>query len=899
MKNTVHIISHSHWDREWYLPFEKHRGKLLKLMDACMEEFAKEDSHLKFHLDGQTIVLEDYLEIYPEKKRNLEKYIQKNKFQAGPWYVLQDEFLTSGEANVRNLLYGMADAQAYGAVCKIGYFPDTFGNVGQMPQILCQAGMEAAVFGRGVRSVGFNNKIDGEEYTSAFSELMWQSPDGSQILGILFANWYNNGSEIPVEEEEAKKYWDEKLKAARAYTGTEHLLFMNGSDHQPLQKNLEAAMETAKKLYPDIEFVQSDFPYYVKCVRQSLRSALSVVRGELTSQETDGYNTLVNTASSRNYLKSANRAGEVLLEKKTEPVAVMAMQEGMEYPYERLKYCWKTLMQNHPHDSICGCSIDAVHREMEVRFEKSRACAEQLLEEAETYISRRVDSAVFEKYGEEAVPFVVFNTSGWGKKEEISVMLELCRSSREDLKEAYVEAENYVPGDWKLLDSNGDEIPCLAEDAGVRFSYELPENTFRKRWMARTVKVKFQAELLGMSYKTYALVRGKAKKQSVSGMITGENCMENEWLSVWISEDGSFCVTDKKTGKKFRDQAVFEDTGDVGNEYIFRESMPAGRILSKSAKADIRVKENSPWKAAFEVKLTMRIPACAAEELEKEQAMGTDARTRKIGRGKQFADMGICMILALEKGKKSLDLQISLDNTARDHRLRILFPTDLFVETHRVDSVFETVKRPNRHGEFWKNPSACEHQQYFVAMADDDAGVMIANRGQYEYEILKERNTIAVTLLRAVGEMGDWGYFPTPDAQCPGAANVHLRWIPQTLTEMEKDGFGEASGFQNQFTFRQIPLQAGVLPAEKVYFSWKGDGLILTGYKAAESGEGVIARFVNQCSQETELKFRHSGRCCKSNVIEKDSEEIFTDGDGWCRILVKPCEIVTVRLLNR
>ena len=150
MKTTVHIIPHSHWDREWYQPFETHRMKLVELIDNTAELFEKDKDYNSFHLDGQTIALDDYLEIKPEKKEHIKKLVKDGKFAVGPWYVLQDEFLTSGEACVRNLLTGMKEAEAYGKLCKIGYFPDAFGNAGQMPQVLKQAGMKAIAFGRGV-----------------------------------------------------------------------------------------------------------------------------------------------------------------------------------------------------------------------------------------------------------------------------------------------------------------------------------------------------------------------------------------------------------------------------------------------------------------------------------------------------------------------------------------------------------------------------------------------------------------------------------------------------------------------------------------------------------------------------------------------------------------------------
>ena len=145
MKTTVHIISHSHWDREWYQSFEKHRMKLIELVDNILEKAENDPEFGGFFLDGQTIALDDYLEVRPEKREQVEKCVREGKIQTGPWYILQDEFLTSGEACVRNLQVGMQEAARYGAIGNVGYFPDAFGNAGQMPQVLKQAGMDAVV----------------------------------------------------------------------------------------------------------------------------------------------------------------------------------------------------------------------------------------------------------------------------------------------------------------------------------------------------------------------------------------------------------------------------------------------------------------------------------------------------------------------------------------------------------------------------------------------------------------------------------------------------------------------------------------------------------------------------------------------------------------------------------
>ena len=170
MKN-VHVIPHSHWDREWYMPFEYHRANLIKLIDDCMDLFENDKEYKSFHLDGHTALVEDYLEIKPQNEQKIKDYIKSESFAVGPWYILQDEFLTSAEANIRNLLVGMDLAKKLGKVTKVGYFPDSFGNAGQMPQVLSQAGMKGIFFGRGVQPIGADNTVvEGENYASKYSE---------------------------------------------------------------------------------------------------------------------------------------------------------------------------------------------------------------------------------------------------------------------------------------------------------------------------------------------------------------------------------------------------------------------------------------------------------------------------------------------------------------------------------------------------------------------------------------------------------------------------------------------------------------------------------------------------------------------------------------------------------
>ncbi|MGL5692599.1 MAG: hypothetical protein ACRCXA_00865, partial [Peptostreptococcaceae bacterium] len=413
----AHIISHTHWDREWYLPYETHHMMLVNTMDTLLNTFEKDSNFKYYHLDGQTILLEDYLEVRPDKKDLLEKVIKEGKLKIGPWYVLQDEFLTSSESNIRNLQYGHKDSYRYNKdVTKIGYFPDSFGNMGQAPQILKQAGINTAAFGRGVKPTGFNNEVSAnDDFESPYSEMYWESPDGSRVLGILFANWYCNGMEIPTDINQSKEYWDKKLDESNKFASSNQLLFMNGCDHQPIQTDLSEALNIANSIYNDIEFVHSNFDDYISDLHKEMNENLQVIKGELKSQKTDGWYTLVNTASARIYLKQWNQLCQTLFEKVAEPLATMAYKFGFDYPHHLFEYGWKSLMKNHPHDSICGCSIDEVHKEMEARFDKAKDIAKYIINESLEYISSKVNTLQFEKFGPEVYPFIVVNTSGYNR----------------------------------------------------------------------------------------------------------------------------------------------------------------------------------------------------------------------------------------------------------------------------------------------------------------------------------------------------------------------------------------------------------------------------------------------------------------------------------------------------
>ncbi len=918
-KRTAHLISHTHWDREWYLPYEKHHVRLVALVDALLDKLDEGGEFKSFYLDGQTIILDDYLQVRPENKERLEKHIRNGTILIGPWYILQDAFLTSGEANIRNMQIGHRDAKRYGEPAKIGYFPDTFGLVGQTPQLMRQSGIGNAFFGRGVKPTGFNNTVSEGDYESSFSELIWEGPDGSKVLGILFANWYSNGNEVPVDETEAKAFWDRKLADAEKYASTGELLFMNGCDHQPVQLDLPEAIETASRLYPDTEFVHSNLPQYLQSLEAALDRDLSSVKGELRSQRTDGWGTLVNTASARVYLKQMNQKGQVLLEKVAEPLASMAHLLGQDYPHHLFTYAWKTLMQNHPHDSICGCSVDEVHREMVARFGKSRHVAETIIDDSKQVIAEAVDTSGFAAYGEDPLPLIAMNTTGWVRTGVITMELDAARLYLREgftLEETARRMKDTDLSGRVLVDEAGNTVDCFVEDLGLLFGYDLPDDKFRQPYMCRRVRITFQAESVpALGLRAYAWIRRDKATVTVDGqppsgnvsptvdsLVTEHYTMENEYLKVEIAEDGSFALSDKTSGRTYRDLGVYEDTGDIGNEYMYRQPEGEQALTTKGIAARIRVLEDKPYRASVEIRHLWEIPASADDTLDAEQRELVYYPERKAQRSKRLIPLEITTVLSLEASGRGLRIETKLNNQAKDHRLRMLFPTDLAATTHRVDSMFEIAVRDNEPAPEWKNPSNTQHQQSFVEIGDGMAGLAVANLGLNEYEVLRDgRNTIAVTLLRSVGELGDWGLFRTPEAQCLGEHTFTMELIPYSNAKGSEafDAYAEAYRFQIPWTVCQTGVHSGQIAPRYTPLRWESAELAFSSLKMNEESGDLLIRWFNMGGKDTELTFSPeipSESLYKTTILEEPAASLPGNTAGGLSLPVGPCEIVTIGL---
>ena len=351
MRN-LHVISHTHWDREWYRPFQLFRMKLIHLVDGMLDILEKDRDFKYFMLDGQTILLDDYLDMRPEKEAVLRDHIRKGRILFGPWHILPDMFLVGPEAHIRNLQLGDRTARKFGPKMMIGYMPDSFGHIGQVPQILQGFGIQVACLWRGV--------------DNGPAEFWWQAPDGSRVLMAYLREGYGNGADLPADNlERFAGMLSEKGDTLAPVSAASDLLIMYGTDHMEPPPNTSEAIAFADEMLRDTHVLHSTLPQYVKAIQTSIKKQkleLPTIIGELRNCRR--MHLLPGVLSTRMWIKQRNHACETLLTRWAEPFtswqeSINATQSSLlNHKSDILRPIWHLLMENHPHDSICGCSID-------------------------------------------------------------------------------------------------------------------------------------------------------------------------------------------------------------------------------------------------------------------------------------------------------------------------------------------------------------------------------------------------------------------------------------------------------------------------------------------------------------------------------------------------------------
>ncbi len=818
MAKTCMIVSHTHWDREWYEPFQRFRLRLVRLLDRLLSILECDPDYRYFTLDGQTIVLDDYLEIRPERQEELRRHVQQGRVLIGPWYVLVDEALVSGEALVRNLLLGAHEADRWGAKMAVGYIPDPFGHISQMPQILRGFGIDSAVLARGV----------GDRPT----ELLWESPDGSAVLLCNLRDSYDNAAHLPVRDETAFAQEIERLCANLAPNATtESFLLMNGTDHMEPQAELPHMIQAARRQLHDMGIVHGTLPMYINAVKHSLglspsaspelaQEKLQTVKGELRSSQRR--HLLPGVLSARMWIKQRNDRVQNLLEKWTESftaLAVMLLDTGLTWDsrdssHALIWQAWKYLLQNQPHDSICGCSVDQTHREMVTRFDWAEQIGEEVAMRSMLALAQQIETrsarllapyipvTVFNPLNGERTDLVEANIQVPGSLEQfqlldadgraapyqvlsrrssefaslqlgrdevlgLAAMVEMIAGMGLAVQEIRVAGPDRHTGpDLATLDvtlvGGGHTDPGLISRALQQVEAVLADETVRafqvRAHQATSVEFCFAAQgVPGCGYKTYYLAAGEGPAPAITATCAGarEETETHAATRPWRMENAFLTVDVSPT-----DGTLTLTHKPSGATYPalhrFVDSGDRGDEYNYCPpESDLLVDApiGRPQMTWME-----RGPARWTIEVQQTYVLPAALSADRSRRSQETVECSITSRISVSQGVPRVDICTDVTNRARDHRLRVLFATHRRVDCSEAESAFDVVQRPlgvPADTDGWaEQPVPTHPQQAFVDVSDGRSGLLVANRGLPEFEVRQEADgtaTIALTLLRCVG----------------------------------------------------------------------------------------------------------------------------------------------------
>jgi alpha-mannosidase len=743
MARTVAVVPHTHWDREWYAPFQTFRLRLVDLLDDLIPRLEADPSYARFMLDGQMAVVDDYLELRPHAEEPLRKLAASGRLSMGPWYVLMDEFCVSGETIVRDLQLGLERAAAFGGAMNVGYLPDMFGHVAQMPQILRLAGFEHAVVWRGVPS------------TVDRTGFWWSAPDGSTVRAEYLPVGYGNGAAMP---DDAKALVT-RIRAHEAEVGdllVDGLLWMNGTDHQTPQPWLGRVVAEANALQDDYRIVITSLVEYLT---SAPTEGLPAWQGELRSGARA--NLLMGVASNRVDVKQAAAVAERTLERRAEPFCALFLP-GERWPDAELALAWKEMIRNSAHDSSCACSTDEVVDAVLFRYAQARQIGEGLarkalrglrysLSEPGAYVvnpSMRTRRGVVQLLvpdggtvdgtqlvHERPESAEVFELTGG----DLNMVLGRIRNDEVATGSDIVTVQtDEVDGIYEVVLTTGVVRRRPPVDAALSDLYAQAGARRTSPVRLRLEREPFQVVLAQVpEVPAYGWRRWEPAAVESPVVVDGFT-MDNGLVRVEVSaEDGTFSVN----GLAGLDRLV--DGGDDGDTYNY--SPPRHDVVvDRPVDVEVTAVELGPVRGRLRVTRRFVWPERVIN--------GARAGERAVA---------VVSVLELRAGEDVVRVETALDNASRDHRLRSWFPLPTPADTSRAECAFAVVERgltaeggPHEYG-LPTFPS-----RRFVSAG----GLTLVHEGLLEYELVDGGRALALTLLRCTGKLSgtDMAYRPWP-----------------------------------------------------------------------------------------------------------------------------------------
>jgi mannosylglycerate hydrolase len=909
-KSVFHIISNTHWDREWRFPFQRNRQMLVDMIDAVLEILESEPDYRAFHLDSQSIVLKDYLEIKPQNKERIIKLTKENRLLHGPWYILPEEFQVGGENLVRNLLIGHKVSNKYGGASKIGYSPFSWGQISQLPQLYKEFNINLIMFYRGI------NSID-----SPKAEFLWEGADGTQMISSRFSTmprynfyfyiyrpavhnegfydveykWNKGGTPFHFADKMQhnedyfiisphQEYYPENIQPmvekiiqdqADDFTSA-HKIWMEGHDSSGPNRLTVNIIRDIKKKMPHLYVRHSTLEEYAALLAENLDvENLKKVFDERRSAQNNNRcgNLFGYTTSARMYLKQANFDAERWLQYYAEPFNIFSAMNGRDINDQYTETAWELIVQNSAHDSIGGCSLDPIHEDMMIRYRHAVEISKGVFERSAKHLVNTLNTSALEQLDESGIFITVVNPANY---------------LRSDVTEAFIDIPKTLDkGDFDLLDSNGK----LVEKALIARESHQPvlEQMINRPMFFDMIRYHVYLhlnEIPSFGLKTFVV---RPVEPSISSGETTDCKLENEYFSINVQPDGSLDIFDKQTESGYEGVAFFEDHGEAGHAWVLN---PVGPFIStKNSKASIRKRFSSSIYNEISIEHKLMLPANLKSRSEINEP---------------FVENRIELIVGLSKGQKHISLLVNVENNSESHRLRLMIPTKLNAEFSFGEGQFNVVKRSLKRIDstgWLEQPMYDYPMHHFVDVSNGQKGFAVLTDGLKEYEVLdNEEQTLAITLLRTfeykINPSAPQDYSHEKGSQMQGKSQYRLALCPHKGDWQEGGLYEEAHLFNYPLRLLQTGKLRGAFGTERSLLKVLPDGLVFSAFKKAENDESnaSVLRLFNPTDETIQGKISLETSIIsvqKVSLEEIPSEEIPLADDHSFEITAAPKKIVS------
>lgn len=857
------VVSHSHWDRAWYLPFESYRHRLVRMTDRILTLLESNEEYKSFMFDGQTILLEDYIGVRPQSAERIRHLIRNKRLIIGPWYVLPDLFLVSGESVIRNLQTGAADGRTWGGLLNVGYVPDPFGHFAQLPQVLHQFGLETFLFMRGMPE---------KDFDSLGSIFDWVAPDGSKVVATYMIDGYFNASalgfpsvygrfeglapDIDLAEDRIKKTVENYAKIQPE----PWVVLFNGMDHMPEQADLPQILTSLNARELPFSLEHSDLGEYAQNIVAYDRKR-PVFTGDLDGNA--HHPILKGVWSTRVYIKQQNHQLESLITGFLEPFLLSAVEHGLiDYEASLIDRVWRKLIKNHPHDDICGCSIDDVHFDNEVRFQQVGHMAEVLITEIleQALIIGLDHPSTDERPVADECYLLAYNPHPHSVTSWVEALVFFPNPDGED---------GSPPPETQLVayDGNGAmvQMDVLSSEAPV----------VQNQFLGATWGRRYQVRMMITAPATgYTMVRMRQTGHEIDRRDNTYPSLKRETL--W-------------------DSAILEWRPDFGDTYSYGPDP-----------------ENRTWETSMVLDESEGLLSCSLRVPETQQGGIVEMTIR--GRVHELAQGG-------------QSIQLDYINNASDGRLRLLIPLGEYVDHSIADAHFRLadhhfglIRTPETSAERWNGyPGELDYATEFmrdgvIVPRKLVPSLWLASRGNHEYEIVQHSvhgSCLAVTLHRSVGMLSTGGgrirrvqagpSIPVPGAQCLRTIKVEM------AMGTTAGGVSAAHRSIKEFShplqvrsFPWLPYASGsvALPITESLLTIDNPAIVLSALKHHNTDNCWVIRVYStsdkaeQCCLKVPLS---KTTACLTDLNECwDEAESFAFSSGSINIEVHPHQIMTL-----